>query len=582
MEISKKEIENLIKMALDNVTNLMGIDTDGLPKTFDKEAMNKTLKKTFEQNYNAYLADYQYQNVSKLAGVYQRLNQATSQQDIIAIAREGQRMMDGMTGNALSNNDREEYSRYFKIALAGGVSGSGSGGGSTKGLEEFEKYVKASPTQALQWMLDGKFDNSYDAINFMGNTLYEGWTQGTWKENYNKNEQQRQSDWDMLYSGRVSQDALTTKVFDELKKKFPTAAYYLDNDCAKLISDIQKNPEKYGEATAGRLSNWMMDTILGADKNYTDEQFQTDLQNLINNCYVSKCEYVELDRKGNLQKKFKASDPSQIAQAARVAGTDYVFNYNGKEYWAPGTEEALTKEGGVVNVLQSAVRSTLDVPEGVDISWQWQRDEQHNDMTSTPIFTVNNKNYQVIPNENDDGFKLAVINPGVETREINNKVYEVHRDSKGNEQLQEVEYIDGKVKDYEGARQQEKDWYKNQEAGKHDARTGLEDKRVTEIDNKMKSTKQMPKAMQKVWGKDSAEWKKTQDTVDARQRMFHDTEVDIDKAAQKVKNTLDNPKIKPKNQMQPSEFEAEYGIDYYTWAREKNEYKRYELILNSK
>ena len=29
--------ETLIKMALDNVTNLMGIDTDGLPKTFDKE-----------------------------------------------------------------------------------------------------------------------------------------------------------------------------------------------------------------------------------------------------------------------------------------------------------------------------------------------------------------------------------------------------------------------------------------------------------------------------------------------------------------------------------------------------------------
>ena len=98
----------------------------------------------------------------------------------------------------------------------------------------------------------------------------------------------------------------------------------------------------------------------------------------------------------------------------------------------------------------------------------------------------------------------------------------------------------------------------------------------------MKSTTEMPKAMQKVWGKDSEQWKKTQNTIDARQRMFHDSVVDIDKAAQKVKNTLDNPKTKPKNQMQPSEFEAEYGIDYYTWAREKNEYKRYELILNSK
>ena len=574
--------ENLIKMALDNVTNLMGIDTDGLPKTFDKEAMNKTLKKTMEQNYNAYLSDYQYQNVTKLAGVYQKMNQATSQQDIVNLARQGQQMMNGMKGNALSNNDREEYSRYFKIALEGGLSGSGSGSGSTKGLEEFEKYAKASPVQAYQWVKEGRLGNSYDAIQVMSQTLYEGWMKGTFKENVNKGTMQRQSDYDLLYSGRISEDALTTKVIDELKKSYPTAAYYLDNDCAKLISDIQKNPDNYGGATVGELSAWMIDTLLGADKNYDNAQFEQDLKDHINNCYVSKCEAIEVNDKGKLKKTFNAKDPKQIAQAARVAANDYVFNYNGKEYWASGSQEALTKEGGVVNVLQSAVRSTLDVPEGVDISWQWQKDEQHNDMTSTPIFTVNNMNYQVIPNENDDGFKLAVIKPGVETREINNKVYEVTKDGNGQELLQEVQYIDGKTKDYAGARQAEKDLYKGQYDAKHDARTGLEEQRVTEIDNKMKSTTTMPKAMEKVWGKDSAEWKKTQNTIDARQKMFHDTEVDIDKAAQKVKNTLDNPNTKPKNQMQPSEFEAAYGIDYYTWIKEKNEYKRYELILNSK
>ena len=574
--------ESLIKMALDNVTNLMGIDTDGLPKTFDKVAMNKTLKKTFEQNYNAYLSDYQYQNVSKLAGVYQQLNQATSQQDIVNIARQGQMMMNGMKGNALSNNDREEYSRYFKIALEGGLSRNGSGSVSTKGLEEFEKYAKAAPAQAYQWVKDGKLANSYDAINVMSKTLYSAWINGTFKENYNKDTQQRQSDYDFLYSGRISEDALTQEVFKDLKKRFPTTTAYLDNDCSKLISEIKKNPDKFGPEAVAELAYWINDTALGADKNYDDVQFLKDLQDHINNCYVSKCEYAELNDKGNLKKTFNAKDPKQIAQAARVAGTDYVFNYNGKDYWAPGTEEALTKEGGVVNVLQSAVRSTLDVPENVDIAWQWQRDEQHNDMTSTPIFTVNNKNYQVIPNEGDDGFKLAVINPGVETRQINNKVYEVHTDKNGNEQLQEVEYIEGKVKDYAGARAAEKDQFKAGYTAAHDTRTGLEDQRIAEIDNSMKSTTTMPKAMEKVWGKDSEQWKKTQDTIDARQKMFHDTEVDIEKAAQKVKNTLDNPKTKPKNQMQPSEFEAEYGIDYYTWAREKNEYKRYELILNSK
>ncbi len=121
--------DKVIKMALDNVTNLMGIDTDGLPKTFDKEAMNQTLKKAFNQDYNAYLSDYQQANANKLSEINQQMRQASTAEEKLAIARRGQDTLSRMTGNMLNEDDRNKYAAYFEYELKGGSNG-GSGASS--------------------------------------------------------------------------------------------------------------------------------------------------------------------------------------------------------------------------------------------------------------------------------------------------------------------------------------------------------------------------------------------------------------------------------------------------------------------
>ena len=153
--------ENLIKMALDNVTSLMGIDTDGLPKTFDKEAMNKTLKKTFEQNYNAYLADYQQGNANKLSEINQQMRQASTAEDKLAIARRGQQTLSRMTGNMLSEDDRNKYAAYFEYELKGGSNGSSGSSSALKKLNPDDRmkfYFNAIENSNETSVYDAKKD----------------------------------------------------------------------------------------------------------------------------------------------------------------------------------------------------------------------------------------------------------------------------------------------------------------------------------------------------------------------------------------------------------------------------------------
>lgn len=559
--------ETLIKMALDNVENLMGIDTDGLPKTFDKEAMNKTLKKSFEQEYNAYLADYQYQNVQKLAGIYQQMNQATTQQGIIALARQGQLMMNDMPGNALSNNDREEYSRYFKVALDGGLmTGSGSGGGGSKATESVADFMKHLKENAFQWWLDGKVDNLYDSTNIMSEIFREKWMYAEYKENQGKDLNQRKEDYELIYRGQTSPDKMTEDLKVAMKNRFPAAAVYIDNDFDKIVNDIKKYSDKYDPEMVGDLSRWALDTLKGADNKYTNEQFIQDLEDRINNCYVSKCKYVEFDNKGRLQQTFDARDPGQVAQAARVAAKDYVYNIGTTEYWAKGKKEALEAPGGVINVLENSVRSTLDLPEDAEISYRWQMDEQHNDITSTPIFTVNNKNYQVIPNENDDGFKLAVINPGVETREINGKVYEVR-----NNQLQEVQYIPGKTRDYAGERAAEKKAKKeDQKLASREIAT-IRKERVEAVNKAIIEKENIPEAMKAVGTISREEWEDVKNVED-RITLLNINERRINEDAKKV----------TEGTMHADDFYKKYRIKYYKWNEAQGQHEKYQLILDSK
>ena len=494
------------------------------------------------------------------------MNQATTQQGIINLARQGQMMMNEMKGNALSNNDREEYSRYFKVALDGGLmTGNGSGSGGTKATESVKDFLNHLGDNAFQWWIDGKLDNLYDSTEAMAEIFKDHWLYGEYKENQGKDFNQRQKDYDLIYGGQASKDKITEDLKGALKKRYPSAANLIDGKLDTLLADMKKNPNKYGDASAGELAQWALDRLLGADSSYTNEQFEKDLEH-INNCYVEKCKYVQLDKKGKLEQKFNASNPGEIAQAARIAAKDYVYNIGTTEYWAKGKKEALEAEGGVVNVLQNAVRSTLNIPDDVDITYQWKMDEQHNDITSTPIFTVNNKNYQVVPNDDDSGFKLAVINPGTETRDINGKVYEVGK----NGELKEVEYIEGTVKDYKSIRKDEKIKKKQEQKESQIQIANINRDREKKINDLINESKTMPKAMMAAGKVEKDDWE-TISTVDVRIEKLNMTETAINSDARKVKA----------KKMTEAEFKAEYNIDYSEWIKNYDRSAHYELILKS-
>lgn len=553
--------ETLIKMALDNVTNLMGIDTEGLPKTFDKEAMNKTLKKTFEQNYNAYLADYQQGNANKLSEINQQMRQARTEQERLSIARQGQRAMNGMTGNMLSEDDRNKYAAYFDYEIKGGASGSSSSGStSKKPNSSFEELIKVAPGETLEMIKKNPELCPYDAAEMYSDNLLKWFMTEDHKENYDLNTEERLETYGRLYEHRTAKETIADSVFTEIKKKYPDLAGYIDNKAAGLKDYIKKNPKSFTEQDLGQVTAWCVDWALSANSNATNDDFKKDFDNMINTFYVSSIKSVTLNDKGKLKQTFNANKASDIAQAAKIASSnDFVFTDQfGQEEWAPGKREALEAKGGIVNVMQNAVAGTLGLSENdyKDLGFYYKPDASGNDMTSTPIITYKDKAYEVVADDNGKGFKV--------------REYKV--DDKGN--MQTIRELDGKTggKLKEVMRANQKAEAKQAYNDAHDTRTQLEDSRVEEVTNKMTTATTMPKAVEKVWGSNSEEWKKTQNTSDARQRLFHDTESAIIKAQKKVE----------KGKMTEAEFKQSYGIDYSDWIESSEETYRFNLILNSK
>ena len=528
---------------------LKATDTSGLEKVVDKTSMDSSIEKICRQNYNARLSDIQQGNANALSAIVQEMRQKNTAEDKVNVARKGQLAMNRMQGLKLSESDRLQYSAIFELALGGdSLKGSGSGSGSKSPTETYESLIKASPDTALQLWLDGKNGNVYDVTQTVSNALTEQWFTKSFKENYDKDTAEREETFAMQYQGRVSSDTLTDAVTKKVLEKFPTAKNYMDNNFKNLITDMQKNPKEYGSATAGELANFMLDTLYSADSNYTDEDFMTAFKQHVNDCYVERVKYVELDKKGNLEKKFNASKEGDIAKAARLASEkDYVYTFNGNEVWAPGKKEALEAEGGIVDVLKTAVAGTLDIPAEDRGKVGFQYVQTKDDMTSQPIITYKNQAYEVIPNDDDKGFKLREVHTG--------------------------EIIEGKLSGKAKAERTEaKAQAKAESKTAHNATYSLEEKRINDTNTAITESKEMPKAMAGAGAVKATEWETGDQTT--RQIYLQDTVNKIDKEANKIKKNK-------KDAMTQEEFYKKYGIRYYDWSQTSEKTARYNLILNS-
>lgn len=549
--LERGDSENkLIKMVLDNVTNLIGVDTEGLPKSFDKKAINSNLEKTLKQDYRAHLADMQQQNANKLAEINQQLNQTTSKQDRNLIARRGQLAMNNMPGLKLSEDDRNKYSALFKYYLDDDGTGSGSGStgsGSKKPTDKLSTLLEASPDTGIELVANGDVDNYYDAVRTIKLRLTDAIFFGNYQENYDKDYNERKDLYEDIYEAKVSENALIDEVVKRLVEKYPSAKELVKDNYKNLINDIKKDPDKYGSATVGELSDFIIDTIMGSDANMTDDEFVDQFNKHLNDCYVEHCKYLTLDKKGELEKKYNANKASDIAKAARIAQEkDFVFTYNGQERWAPGKKEALEAEGGVIDVLKNAVAGTLGIPESEygSISYYFKPDEKHDDLTSTPIIQYNNKSYEVIPDDDDKGFKLRDYFTG--------------------------EIIEGTIPDRAGERKKKK---KEENAKTIEAYKQYDTlmKQREEATNKLiTDTKAMPTAMKAVGVIEKEDWEWAAD-LDTKK-------YNLNVVINKINNDVEKVK---KNKMSEEEFKRKYNIDYSEWEKESGDQYRYELILRS-
>ena len=532
-----------------NMPELRATDASGLEKAYDEETLNNNVKKACKQKYNAALADMQQKNADALSEIVQSMRQANTAQGKLAQARRGQMAMNNMKGLQLSEADRLKYSAYFEMQLDSG-NGRGSGSGSKAPNSSYENLVKAAPDEALQMLVNNDDLIPYDAAKIISDRLLNNWFGKNYKENYDKDYGERIEAYDSLYEYRTSKETLTDAMLNKLVKKYPTAADYLKNNCSKLITDIQKNPKEYGTASVGELADFMCDWIMGAGGNATDEDFVKALKQHVNDCYIERIKYVELDKKGNVAARFNANKASDIAKAAILASSkDFVFtDTKGNERWAEGKKEALEAPGGVVNVLQNAVVGTLGIPESEygEIGFYYKPDEKSNDLKSTPIITYKDKAYEVIADDDGKGFKIRDINSG---EELEGKT-------------------GGKLKQV--MREGQKEEAKHAVLEAHRTTSKLRKEREAETNKAITESKTMPKAMKATGQFEQEEWD-TIPSLEDRQYKLNVTINKIENDAKKVKN----------NKISEDEFKKKYNISYSDWAESLATDYRYNLILKS-
>ena len=533
-----------------NMPEMMATDTAGLPKAFDKTALDASIKKTLQQNYNAALNDIQQGNADKLSQIVQQMRQNNTSEGKLAVARQGQMAMNSMLGLQLSETDRLQYSSIFELALGGeGLKGSGSGSGAKKSdFDKFEDLIKASGDTAVQVLIDYPELSGYEAAQLVSDNAVSEWFNSDYQENFDKDYAEREKTYETVYKGAISQDTVTDALVKRMVAKYPEvqALVGTDGKFTNLIKDMEKNPKKYGTASASDLSRFMLDTILESNANTTGEEIIQKFNKHINDCYVESCKYMEFNKKDELVKTYDATNAKDIASAAQLLhDKDMVYTYNGEEYWAGRSKEALEAKGGLVDVMKNAVAGTIGADaSGLDFYYQKTKD----DMTSVPIITYKGNAYEVNATEDGKGFTVTNIKTG--------------------------EVMDGVIPNNKTVRTEAKTEAKAETKAASEATATLKKTREQQTQEALTNTKTTPKAVEvtNVIPSDEKEWKWGTSTNDDKKTILNQVINKIQKDADKVN----------KNKMQKADFNSKYGIDYDEWIANKEANYRYGLILGIK
>jgi hypothetical protein len=112
-------------------------------------SLRETAGKQARELWNTEVRRRQGLNVTALSELYARMEGASTFAEKVQFARQGQRALAGMTGTALSANERDEYARRFRSVIEEaqrprGGSGGGGGGGITLSNADIKAGVEES------------------------------------------------------------------------------------------------------------------------------------------------------------------------------------------------------------------------------------------------------------------------------------------------------------------------------------------------------------------------------------------------------------------------------------------------------
>lgn len=390
--------EALIAKVFTNMPEIMAIDTAGLPKAFDRTAMDEALKKTFKQDYKAYLYDYQQGNAEKLSEIYQQMRKTQSAEDRLAVARRGQSTLSRMTGNMLSEDDRNKYAAYFDYEIKDITGGSGSGGSSS--------LKKMNPKDRMEFYMNAIRNGDETTINnarkdFEKDVLEEF-------KAYTGDESATIIDVEQAFP-------IVGQFFEYAKKNMPAGFEDVVNTAENVLKstlNTKGDNAKYKEevtSTMGLVMDILFDTrIKGAGpeeikavKNRVIRALNANLGGVLekNKAYKDAFEgYAGIEKLSNYKQGVFESREERMAKAMveRDDNPDLVYtNYNGVEV-PYALQEGLSRlendERSELKELYKA-RTGRDISDG-EIDMHYEKEDGRDDVSARRRYTINGTDYR--------------------------------------------------------------------------------------------------------------------------------------------------------------------------------------------
>ena len=383
---------------------LMAIDTSGLPKSFDKGAMDETLEKNGRSNYRAYVQDLQNQNETKLSEIYANMLTKNSAEARNAIRKQGQNAIAKMTGLQLDSSVRARYAGYFALEdyLDGGTTTKSQASSAAKKMDpkDFIQFTMNAIERGAASDLGG-LDSVYDAWTFFKGEVLEEY------QSYEGNENATWAELEKAYP-------IVGQFFDYAEKNLPPE--YQDvvacaENCLKQVLNTKENKELYKEeyeSTMDLVKDILFETKKSGTDNVSKEALKTRVLRAINanlGGILEKNkqykEYFGKDYEGistlSNYKEGVFGKEKRMAQAMqeRDAHPDLVYTDKHGDQKEYALSEGLSR---LENDEKSELKKLLGVDDG-DITMNYDHDGTH-DILARRIYTVNGYDYRFT---SDDG-----------------------------------------------------------------------------------------------------------------------------------------------------------------------------------